>query len=63
VRVVAAWCELRRDFRHFRTDRVVDADFIDERYPARREMLRAEWRKLGAARAARMRAEAEGAGS
>jgi predicted DNA-binding transcriptional regulator YafY len=46
VRVIAAWCELRQAFRHFRTDRVLDADFIDERYPGRRELLRAEWRKL-----------------
>jgi predicted DNA-binding transcriptional regulator YafY len=46
VRVIAAWCELRQDFRHFRTDRVIDAEFIDERYPARRETLRADWRKM-----------------
>ena len=26
VRLLAAWCELRKDFRSFRTDRVVDAD-------------------------------------
>ena len=45
TRVIAAWCELRQDFRHFRTDRVVAADFVDERYPARREALRAAWRK------------------
>src|SRR5690349_5217813 len=24
VRIIAAWCELRQDFRHFRTDRVTD---------------------------------------
>ncbi len=45
VRVIAAWCELRQAFRHFRTDRVIAADFIDERYPGRREALRAAWRK------------------
>ncbi|HEX4180046.1 MAG TPA: YafY family protein [Caulobacteraceae bacterium] len=48
VRVVAAWCELRNDFRHFRTDRVIEAEFIDERYPQRRETLRAAWRKYRA---------------
>ena len=37
VRLLAAWCELRRDFRSFRTDRVVDADYLDEKYPERRE--------------------------
>ncbi len=26
VRLLAAWCELRKDFRSFRTDRVVEAD-------------------------------------
>ena len=48
VRVIAAWCELREDFRHFRTDRVISADFVDARYPARREALRAAWRKARA---------------
>lgn len=45
VRMLAAWCELRRDFRHFRTDRVKAAAFLDERYPERPHALRAKWRK------------------
>jgi predicted DNA-binding transcriptional regulator YafY len=45
VRVLAAWCELRRDFRSFRTDRVVDASYLDEKYPERRDILRARWRR------------------
>jgi predicted DNA-binding transcriptional regulator YafY len=45
VRILAAWCELRRDFRSFRTDRVVDAQYLDERYPERRDALRAKWRR------------------
>ncbi len=45
VRLIIAWCELRQDFRHFRTDRVLAAEFLDERYPARRAMLQATWRK------------------
>jgi predicted DNA-binding transcriptional regulator YafY len=45
VRLIAAWCELRRDFRHFRTDRVADAAFLDERYPERPSALRAKWRR------------------
>jgi len=28
--LVCAWCELRNDIRHFRTDRVVSADVLDE---------------------------------
>ncbi|MGH6956440.1 MAG: helix-turn-helix transcriptional regulator, partial [Caulobacteraceae bacterium] len=45
VRLLAAWCELREDFRHFRTDRVFAAEFLDERYPARRDILRTQWRR------------------
>ena len=45
VRLLAAWCEMRQDFRHFRTDRVTEAHFHDERYPARRDVLRSQWRK------------------
>jgi predicted DNA-binding transcriptional regulator YafY len=51
VRLIIAWCELRGDFRHFRTDRVVAADFLEQRYPARRAVLYATWTKgLQAAR-------------
>ena len=45
VRVLAAWCELRRDFRSFRTDRVIDAEYLEEKYPERRDILRARWRR------------------
>ncbi len=44
VRLLIAWCELRNDFRHFRTDRVIVADFLEERYPERPAKLRAQWR-------------------
>jgi len=46
VRMVVGWCELRKDFRHFRTDRVVAAEFLDDRYPERPATLRARWRLL-----------------
>ncbi|MGH6967249.1 MAG: helix-turn-helix transcriptional regulator [Phenylobacterium sp.] len=45
VRLMIAWCELRSDFRSFRTDRVADAEFLEERYPERAATLRARWRK------------------
>jgi predicted DNA-binding transcriptional regulator YafY len=45
VRLLSAWCELRNDFRSFRTDRVVEAAYLDEKYPERRELLRSKWRK------------------
>lgn len=50
VRILAAWCELRGDFRHFRTDRIVDAAFLEERHPKRPAALRAAWRKTFATR-------------
>jgi predicted DNA-binding transcriptional regulator YafY len=49
-RLLVAWCELRNDFRNFRTDRVVAADFLADRYPARPDTLRAQWRKTLRAR-------------
>jgi predicted DNA-binding transcriptional regulator YafY len=45
VRILAAWCELRGDFRHFRTDRVIAASFLDERHAERPAALRAKWRR------------------
>jgi predicted DNA-binding transcriptional regulator YafY len=45
VRLIITWCELRTDFRSFRTDRVKDADFLEERYPERPAVLRARYRK------------------
>ena len=44
VRMVVGWCELRRDFRHFRTDRVTAAEFLEERMPERQAVLRARWK-------------------
>ncbi|MDQ0562919.1 putative DNA-binding transcriptional regulator YafY [Rhizobium mesoamericanum] len=44
VRVVVAWCELRQDYRHFRTDRIVEMIPQDGRYPRRRAVLLKEWR-------------------
>lgn len=44
VRLLAAWCELRRDFRHFRADRVLALEDTGMRYPARRHDLLRRWR-------------------
>lgn len=44
--VLAAWCEMRRDFRHFRLDRIAAAELSGQRYPKRRRVLLAEWRLL-----------------
>ena len=44
ARVLAAWCELRNGFRHFRTDRISALTVAPERYPRRRQVLLREWR-------------------
>lgn len=44
VRVAIAWCELRLDFRSFRTDRIAVMT-IGEKYPRRRAELLAEWKR------------------
>ncbi|UZF93860.1 helix-turn-helix transcriptional regulator [Bosea sp. NBC_00550] len=45
VRVLVAWCELRQDFRHFRTDRLTQFEMLDTRYPQRRQVLLKAWRE------------------
>jgi len=44
ARVVAAWCELRKDFRNFRTDRIAELAVTTNRYPRRRQALLKEWK-------------------
>ena len=44
VRVIMAWCELRQDYRHFRTDRMTAIVFDEARYKQRRAVLMSEWR-------------------
>lgn len=43
VRLIVTWCELRGDFRHFRTDRIIEAEFLDETFPTPVEQLRKTW--------------------
>lgn len=44
-RFIAAWCELREDFRLFRADRIARIEFLDERYERNRRQLVREWRR------------------
>jgi predicted DNA-binding transcriptional regulator YafY len=46
IRLLAAWCELRENYRHFRTDRITELGEVGERYPRRRQALIKEWREL-----------------
>lgn len=45
VRILVAWCELREDFRHFRTDHIQDLQELKTRFPRRRQVLVREWRE------------------
>ena len=45
VRLLVAWCELRQAFRHFRTDRILEAQFLDEGYGCRPAELRKRWKR------------------
>jgi predicted DNA-binding transcriptional regulator YafY len=46
ARVIAAWCELRGGFRHFRADRIDALEVVEERYPRRRAALLQAWREI-----------------
>ncbi|MHC2106308.1 helix-turn-helix transcriptional regulator [Methylobacterium sp. CM6246] len=45
ARILVGWCELRQGFRHFRTDRIAEAELSDARYPRRRQALLKDWRR------------------
>lgn len=45
VRIVAAWCENRSAFRHFRVDRLRVRATLEERYPGRRQSIITRWRQ------------------
>jgi predicted DNA-binding transcriptional regulator YafY len=46
VTLVGAWCELRNDFRHFRVDRILASEVLDEGFSADGGRLAAEWLAL-----------------
>jgi predicted DNA-binding transcriptional regulator YafY len=46
VRLFAAWCEMRADFRHFRADRVLALDDTGVRYPDQRHRLLRRWEQV-----------------
>jgi predicted DNA-binding transcriptional regulator YafY len=43
TRLLVAWCEMRQNFRHFRTDRIIEAEMLDERNGLRQGELRRRW--------------------
>jgi predicted DNA-binding transcriptional regulator YafY len=44
--LVGAWCELRSDYRHFRIERIARSQLLDERFPAEKARLMADWLAL-----------------
>jgi predicted DNA-binding transcriptional regulator YafY len=42
-RIIIAWCELRKDFRSFRTDRMQHLEPLKDKYPERRKVLLKRW--------------------
>ncbi len=45
ARMLAAWCETRAAFRHFRLDRMAEVTILDERPPKARRSLLRDWRR------------------
>jgi predicted DNA-binding transcriptional regulator YafY len=45
VRLLAAWCEQRGDFRHFRANRMLSLADTGERYPDQRHQLLRRWQQ------------------
>ncbi|MBT4891145.1 MAG: YafY family transcriptional regulator [Rhodospirillales bacterium] len=43
VVTLLAWCELRKDFRNFRLDRIVSCAFLEDYFLGRGEGLRVQW--------------------
>ena len=44
-RLLVAWCELRQSFRHFRADRIVEFEVLNEANGLRRGELRRRWQR------------------
>lgn len=49
-RYLIAWCETRNDYRHFKTDRVVELKVLGNKYPGRRAVLIKAWEEATAKR-------------
>lgn len=45
ARVLAAWCELRGDFRNFRADRISLLELLDEHAPRSPQVMLSDWRR------------------
>jgi predicted DNA-binding transcriptional regulator YafY len=57
VTLIAAWCELRNDYRHFRVERIRKSSVLADKYPADNGRLLAAWQQLQLDRAAHKKRE------
>ncbi|WP_225063145.1 helix-turn-helix transcriptional regulator [Komagataeibacter rhaeticus] len=55
TRVLIAWCELRQDFRHFRTDRITAVEKLDERTGESYHRLLRRWETWRASELAQLK--------
>ena len=46
VTLIAAWCELRSGYRHFRTDRIIALEWLDDTFSAEQPFLLKNWLAL-----------------
>ncbi|PHM65778.1 DeoR family transcriptional regulator [Xenorhabdus stockiae] len=46
ISIVIGWCELRGEFRHFRSDRILSLHVEKQCYPRSRQSLLKEWREF-----------------
>jgi predicted DNA-binding transcriptional regulator YafY len=44
-RILVGWCEKQNDYRHFRTDRIISTNILQEQYDVPREKLLMEWQR------------------
>ncbi|MEO8400959.1 MAG: YafY family protein [Gammaproteobacteria bacterium] len=45
-RILVAWCEKQKDYRHFNTDRILILKVLDERYIRSKDSLFSEWQAI-----------------
>lgn len=45
-RILVAWCEKQRDYRHFNTLGIISAEILNDSYPISRDSLFREWQAL-----------------
>jgi predicted DNA-binding transcriptional regulator YafY len=46
VTLIAAWCELRQDYRHFRVERIQSSEILEDKFPADNGRLLSGWLAL-----------------